>query len=127
MTAKKKLDGTPDGRKGGRQPGLGKYLPKKPRRKKEPTSLVGHFGRYIAIRREHAGLSLRAFSKLADMPASNYFQMESLSRNPRLTELEKLAKAYDESLLTFLRPLLLSYAAPPGEVLEQYQHHVATQ
>jgi hypothetical protein len=61
------------------------------------------------------------------MPFSNVFQMESLRKNPRLTELEKLAKAYDEPLLKFLGPLL----DPEGWVLRSGEsapeHHVAVQ
>jgi ribosome-binding protein aMBF1 (putative translation factor) len=103
MTAKKNKDG-----RGGRQPGgLGKVLRTKPKRPKEnPATLLGRFGRYLAMRREFAGLSIRALGRKADIPWSSVFQMESLRKNPRLTELEKLANAFDEPLLWFLRPLL---------------------
>jgi hypothetical protein len=32
--------------------------------------------------------------------------MESLRRNPRLTELENLANAFDQPLLAFIRPFV---------------------
>jgi ribosome-binding protein aMBF1 (putative translation factor) len=123
MTAKKaKIDG----RRGGRKPGLGKTLRTKPRpRKEEPVLLLGRFGRYLAMRRELAGFSIREFAKKAGMPFSNVFQMEALRKNPRLTELEKLAKAYDETLLKFLGPLLDPDATLRGDPAPE--HHVAVQ
>jgi ribosome-binding protein aMBF1 (putative translation factor) len=122
MTAKKAKKS--DGRTGGRKPGLGKTLRTKPRPRKEPVLLLGRFGRYLAMRRENAGLSIRVFAKKAGLPFSNVFQMESLRKNPRLTELEKLAKAYDESLLKFLGPLVDPEQPPPVPTPE---HHVAVQ
>jgi ribosome-binding protein aMBF1 (putative translation factor) len=102
MTAKKKRDGS-----AGRGPGLGKKLRTKPQRPQaNPASLLGRFGRYLALRREFAGFSIRALGEKADIPSSSIFQMESLRRNPRLTELENLANAFDQPLLAFIRPFV---------------------
>lgn len=75
-------------------------------------NLLGRFGRYLAQRRREQNLTLRAFADRAKMPFSNLYQLEELRKNPRLTELEQLAKAFDEPLAKFLEPLLQS---PPPE------------
>jgi transcriptional regulator with XRE-family HTH domain len=74
--------------------------------KNRQRDLLGRFGHYLNQRREREKLTLRAFAGRARMPYSNIFQMETLRKDPRLTELQKLAKGFRQSLSEFLMPLL---------------------
>lgn len=75
-------------------------------RRPDVTNLLGRFGRYLTERRELENLSIRAFALRAQMPTTNVYQLENLRKNPRLTELEQLAKAFNQPLQEFLRPVL---------------------
>jgi ribosome-binding protein aMBF1 (putative translation factor) len=75
-------------------------------RKPENQDLLDRFGPYLAQRREAEQLTLREFARKARMPHVNVFQMEHLRKNPRLTELARLAKAFNEPLAKFLEPVL---------------------
>jgi len=68
--------------------------------------LLGRFGQYLSMRRKKKKLSIRQFAKLAALPHGNIFQFEQLRKNPRLTELEQLAKGFREPLSKFLEPVL---------------------
>lgn len=76
-------------------------------------SLLGRFGRYIRQRREDECMSIREFAKHAQIPFSNIFQFEQLRKNPRLTELDQLARAFGESLTEFLEPVVIVEADEP--------------
>ena len=81
-------------------------------RQQQVTNLLGRFGRYLTERREQEQLTIREFALRAQMPHSNIFQLENLRKNPRLTELEALAKAFNEPLGDFLKPVLESPPEP---------------
>jgi ribosome-binding protein aMBF1 (putative translation factor) len=107
---------------------LGRTLRKK-HHARASNSLLARFGRYLAERREEKGLSLRALARRSHMPFSNVFQMESLRKNPRLTELQQLARGFNESLLQFLEPLLLGGNAKPVQRAAEpaVEHQIAVQ
>lgn len=83
-------------------------------RRQDVSNLLGRFGRYLNERREQENLSLREFALRAQMPYTNIFQLENLRKNPRLTELELLAKAFNQPLRDFLMPVL----EPPTETTQ---------
>jgi len=68
--------------------------------------LLGRFGPYLQQRRKEKKLSIRAFARRAGAPHTNIFQFEQLRKDPRLTELAQLAKAFREPLAKFLEPML---------------------
>lgn len=77
-----------------------------PRRKAANPDLLGRFGPYLMLRRKQKNLSIRALARRAGAPHSNIYQFERLGKDPRLTELAQLAKAFREPLSEFLKPLL---------------------
>lgn len=80
---------------------------KKQQRHKKPVNrLLGRFGDYLNQRVDEEHLTIRALAERAQMPHSNIHQMLQLRKNPRLTELEMLAKAFNQPLSDFLKPLL---------------------
>lgn len=82
----------------------------KHRRKSPPRDkvslLLGRFGEYLSERREREKFTLREFARRARMAHSNVYQLERLRKDPRLSELQKLATAFRQPLKEFLRPLL---------------------
>lgn len=89
-----------------RKSGVGRVLPKKLPRKRGGQDLLDRFGLYLTRRRKAKNMSIREFAKSAKIAHTNVFQMECLRKNPRLTELELLAKAFREPLSKFLEPVL---------------------
>jgi ribosome-binding protein aMBF1 (putative translation factor) len=75
------------------------------RKRKLRRDLLGRFGLYIFRRREEQELSIRQFARRARLPYSTIHQFEKLRKNPRLTELAKLARAVKEPLSKFLKPM----------------------
>jgi|SRR5262252_308060 len=90
-----------NGKASKRRSRIGRQEPRKP----GGQDLLGRFGIYLSRRRKETNLSLRQFARSAGMAHTNLFQMEELRKNPRLTELARLAKAFREPLTEFLRPL----------------------
>ena len=78
-----------------------------------PEVLLERFGRYLAQRRIEKRLSLRQFALACDMPFTNVFQYERSGKNPRLTELDMIARVFDEPLVEFLKPLFSQKEFPP--------------
>lgn len=85
------------------------------RSKPGPRDLLGRFGPYLERRRKEQLLSIRQLAKKAKTAHSNVFKFEKEGKNPRLTELEALAKAFNEPLDKFLQPVLSSSQAAIGE------------
>lgn len=86
--------------------GVGRVLAKKQPRKAGRPDLLGRFGPYLSKRRMEKNLTIRQFAKRVGWAHTNVFQFEYLRKNPRLTELEELAKVYREPLAKFLEPVL---------------------
>ena len=78
----------------------------KGRRRKKQGTLLERFAVYLELRRKDEHLSLRALAKLAQCAHSNLYQFENEGKDPRLTELAQLAKAFKEPLDEFLKPVL---------------------
>lgn len=64
--------------------------------------VLSRFGPYLTKRRLEMKWSLRKLAKMAKTAHSNVFQWEQLKKDPRLTELDALARAFGEPLLTFM-------------------------
>ena len=75
-------------------------------RPKGRPDLLGSFGPYLMLRRKRGKMSIRELARRAKSPHTNIFQFEKLRKDPRLTELDQLAKAFREPLAKFLEPLL---------------------
>lgn len=75
------------------------------KRKGGRPDLLGRFASYLSERRKKQKLTLRELAKRARVPHTNLFQFETLRKNPRLTELALLAKAFDEPLSQFVKPV----------------------
>ncbi len=67
--------------------------------------LLERFGPYLNARRTEKGWPLRKLAQKAGCAHTNIFQFEKLQKNPTLTELAALAKAFKQSLMKFLEPL----------------------
>lgn len=102
---------------GGRKPGgLGRTLrTKQEARRKAVANTLGRFGRYLTQRRVQKGMTIREFARHVRMPFSNIFQFEQLRKNPRLTELEQLARGLEEPFGVFMEPLLWPQEMKPPE------------
>lgn len=94
---------------------IGRILRKKRPRKPGGQDLLDRFGIYLNRRRKEKKMSIREFARAAGMAHTNLFQMEELRKNPRLTELVILAKAFGEPLPKFLEPILLVGFARPEQ------------
>jgi transcriptional regulator with XRE-family HTH domain len=70
-----------------------------------PEILLERFSRYLSLRRRRSGMSLRQLAVACEMPFTNVFQYERNGKNPRLTELNRIAQAFNEPLVEFLSPL----------------------
>lgn len=77
----------------------------KPRREEVPA-ILRRFAHYLKRRRGEQQLSIRDFAGQIGIPFSNLFQFERLIKNPRLTELEMLAKGLGESLPLFMERVM---------------------
>lgn len=99
-------------KRGGRAPG--KFTPSRDKRRRR--NLLGRFGPYLRKRREERNLTIREFAKRAGIPHSNLFQFEALAKNPRLTELEQIARVFDEKVHTFIKPVVEPVKVEPVEV-----------
>ena len=75
--------------------------PRKPGR----PDVVGRFGAYVIARRKERNWTIRELARRANMAHTNIFQFENLGKNPRLTELVALARAFEEPLVTFIAAL----------------------
>jgi ribosome-binding protein aMBF1 (putative translation factor) len=110
-TAPKKQKAATAPKKGKQKPGLRRGIGRmlahpQPERRDEVLNMLGRFARYMKQRREEKGMNLREFSEFLGMPFANIFQFEQLRKNPRLTELDQMARAMGEPLGAFLEPLL---------------------
>lgn len=76
------------------------------RKKERDRALLGRFGRYVDYRRQEQNLTFRALATLARMSHSNVYEFSQLRKDPRLSELQKLAQAFGEPLQHFLKPFL---------------------
>jgi len=72
----------------------------------KPRDLLKRFGPYLQERRKAKQLTLREFARLAKCAHSNVFQFEQEKKDPRLTELAALARAFGERLDKFVKPIL---------------------
>jgi transcriptional regulator with XRE-family HTH domain len=90
-----------------------------------PQALLERFGRYIALRRQQADLSLRQFAKACRIPFSNVFQYERRGKNPRLTDLHKMARGLGEPTVEFLKPLFGTKFPPVAETRQLEPQHDA--
>ena len=59
-------------------------------------------GQYVRSRRERAGLTIRGLSDLSGLSTTLIFNIEAGMTDPKLGYVEKLAKAFKESPMTFL-------------------------
>ena len=82
---------------------------------KEVTIFLRRFSKYLTERREHDNLTLRVIGERAHIPHSSVYQIEQSNKDPRLSELMKLAQAFNESVHQFLVPFL---QGPPGAAAE---------
>jgi ribosome-binding protein aMBF1 (putative translation factor) len=64
--------------------------------------LLGRFAKHLNRRRTEKKWSLRKLAARAGCAHTNIFQFENLRKNPTLTELAALGKAFDQSLTEFL-------------------------
>lgn len=76
------------------------------KRQKAPAALLGTFGRYVDYRRQQENLTIRQLAARAGMAHSNVFEFVQLKKDPRLSELLKFARAFNQPLAEFLRPFL---------------------
>lgn len=72
---------------------------------KAKKNILKQFGPYLTKRRVSKEWSLRDLARRAGFPHTNVYQFETQGKNPRLTELAQLAKAFRQSLLNFLKPI----------------------
>lgn len=89
-----------------RRSGIGRVLRKKQARKRGGQDLLDRFGLYLSRRRKAKNMSIREFARFVGAPHTNCYQLEVLRKDPRLTELQMLAKAFNETLSKFLEPVL---------------------
>lgn len=82
------------------------------RRNKEVRNLLQRFAKYLTQRRDHDNLTLRVIAERAHIPHSSIYQIEQCNKDPRMSELARLAQAYNESLRQFLVPFLAEYEEP---------------
>ena len=80
-------------------------LKEKEQRKKEVARLLKRLGTYLRSRREREDLTFRAFAARAQIAHSNIYLIEQSKKDPHLSELVKLAQAFNQSLRDFLEPL----------------------
>lgn len=78
------------------------------RHKFKATKLLSSFGRYLKYHRKQERLTLRAFASRMQMPYINIYQFEQGRKDPRLTELEQLAKGFNQSLIQFIREMKIN-------------------
>ena len=76
------------------------------KRRKEVSDLLRHFSKYLTVRRQQLDLPLRTIAERAGMAHSSVHQMEHSTHDPHLSELLKLAQAFNEPLQQFLAPFL---------------------
>ena len=79
---------------------------------KKITTLLSRFGNYLTQRREADNLTLRTVADRARMPHSSVYQIEQSNKDPHLSELVKLARAFSESAGQFLGPFLQEHEEP---------------
>jgi transcriptional regulator with XRE-family HTH domain len=60
-------------------------------------------GEYVRSRRLKSGLSLRLLSSLSGLTPTQLFNIEAGTSDPRFGAIEKLAKAFEESVPKFLQ------------------------
>lgn len=90
-------------------------LRRKQVRKRGGQDLLDRFAIYLSRRREAHNLSIREMGHRAGLPHTNIFQFEKLRKNPRLTELALLAKAFGETIAKFVEPLQRDSSAVSAE------------
>lgn len=69
----------------------------------KPKGTWKNIGEYIRFRRLKDGMTIRELAGLARMTSTLLFNIESGKNDPKLNSVEKIARGFGESEISFLR------------------------
>ena len=86
---------------------------------KEVSKVLKRLGPYLTHRRQRENLTLREFGHRTGISHSTLFQLEQFpNKNPTLSTVLKIARAFNESIGEFLKPILESKQKPVADEVE---------